>query len=64
MERNNASLFMLVSNSKKRPNNVILGRTFENSMLDMAEVSLTNFKPLKLDTSIDITPGGRPVVLF
>ena len=45
-ERNNSSLFMLVSNSKKRPNGCYIGRTFDNTVLDLVEFEIKNYKGL------------------
>jgi ribosome production factor 2 len=44
-QKYDASLFMLVSNSRKRPNSVTLGRMFDNHLLDMVELQLVDFKP-------------------
>lgn len=35
---------MLINNSKKRRNNCIIGRTFDNSMLDFFEMEIANYK--------------------
>jgi ribosome production factor 2 len=35
------SLFLFGSHSKKRPNNIVLGRTYEHKVLDMAELGIT-----------------------
>jgi ribosome production factor 2 len=65
LERNNSALFMLINNSKKRPNNCIMGRTFDNSMLDFFEMQITDYKSLKeFKADLKITPGARPVVMF
>lgn len=32
------------SNSKKRPNNITIGRVFDNQILDMAEFGIENFE--------------------
>eukprot|EP01135_Chromosphaera_perkinsii_P007298 Nk52_evm1s759 gene=Nk52_evmTU1s759 len=43
--KNDASLFMFGSHSKKRPNNITLGRTFDYQVLDMIEVGVENYIP-------------------
>jgi ribosome production factor 2 len=45
---NDASLFSYVSHSKKRPQNLVLGRLFDFQILDMVEMSVdaTTFKPM------------------
>lgn len=45
-EKNEASLFGFGSHSKKRPNNLILGRLFNYKVYDMYELSLTNIKTM------------------
>jgi hypothetical protein len=56
---------MLVNNSKKRPNNCIIGRNFDNHLLDIIELEIKNYKSLKeLNKGLDLLPGSRPVVLF
>lgn len=41
-----ASLFMYGSHSKKRPNNIVIGRLFNYHILDMFEFGVTKYKPL------------------
>ena len=56
---------MLVNNSKKRPNNCIIGRTFDNHLLDMFEFQIDGFVSLnEFESGLDINPGARPVVMF
>jgi len=45
---NDASLFSYVSHSKKRPQNLVLGRMFDFQVLDMVELSVdaATFKPM------------------
>jgi len=47
---NDASLFSYVSHSKKRPQNLVLGRLFDFQILDMIEMSVdsTTFKPMSV----------------
>ena len=40
MERNNCSAFLLASHTKKRPHNLVLGRTFDGHILDQLELGL------------------------
>lgn len=42
-----ASLFAYGSHSKKRPNNLVLGRLFDEHLLDMIEFGVNEFIPLK-----------------
>jgi ribosome production factor 2 len=44
-QKYDASLFAMISNSKKRPDTVTIGRLFDSHLLDMVELKLVNFKP-------------------
>ncbi|XP_011502631.1 PREDICTED: ribosome production factor 2 homolog [Ceratosolen solmsi marchali] len=60
----NASLFVLINNNKKRPNNLIIGRLFEHTIMDIVEFGvedykcLTNFKLEKISSDI------KPMLVF
>lgn len=41
------SLFLFASHSKKRPNNIVLGRTYEHKVLDMVELGMLNFQSIE-----------------
>ena len=38
------SLFLFGSHSKNRPNNIIIGRTFDQKILDMNQIGIHNLK--------------------
>lgn len=60
----NAALFALVSHTKKRPHNLILGRTFDFTLLDMIELGVENFKQLE-DFKVDkISALIKPCLIF
>ncbi|XP_075226303.1 ribosome production factor 2-like protein Non3 [Lycorma delicatula] len=59
-----ASLFAFISHNKKRPNNLILGRMFDNQLLDMVELGIGNFKSLSAFTNDKIAAGIKPCLLF
>lgn len=40
-------LFMVASHTKKRPNNLVFGRMFNSQLLDMIELGVDTFKPMK-----------------
>ena len=44
--KHDCSLFVVGSHQKKRPNNLIMGRTFAGHLLDMFEFGVTDFKSL------------------
>eukprot|EP00924_Labyrinthula_sp_SR-Ha-C_P005072 snap_masked-scaffold_1-processed-gene-20.22-mRNA-1 protein AED:0.03 eAED:0.03 QI:0/0/0/0.5/1/1/2/0/323 len=46
-QKNDAGLFAFTSSNKKRPNNLVLGRTFDNQILDMFEFGVFNFRSLQ-----------------
>jgi ribosome production factor 2 len=62
--KNDASLFMLGTNSKKRPDNVVLGRTFDFHILDMVEVGIVNLRPASSFTAPAPGIGMRPCFVF
>jgi len=45
-QKNDASLFCVGTNSKKRPNNLVFVRMFDYQVLDMIELGIENFKSL------------------
>lgn len=59
-----ASLFAFISHNKKRPNNLILGRMFDNHLLDMVELGIEKFKSLSSFTNDKIAAGIKPCLLF
>jgi ribosome production factor 2 len=44
-EKQDASLLVVGSHSKKRPNNLTFVRMFEHKVLDMVEVGVSNYRP-------------------
>ena len=68
-KKNDSSLFLFGNHNKKRPHNLIIGRTFDGHLLDMVEMGILDtddpesFKLLSdFDTSIDM--GTKPCLLF
>lgn len=61
---NDCSLFALVNHTKKRPHNLILGRTYAFRILDMMEFGITNYMPMGAFPSVKSAPGSKPLVLF
>lgn len=60
----NAPLFVFISHSKKRPHNIILGRTFDHTLLDMIELGVDNFRRLE-DFKVDkISTLIKPCLVF
>jgi len=42
--KNDASVFALASHNKKRPNNLVMGRTFDRRVLDMVELGILQYR--------------------
>lgn len=61
---NDCALFALVNHTKKRPHNLILGRTFGFRILDMIEFGVTNFTPAASFPNVKSLPGSKPLILF
>jgi len=57
-------LFAFGSSSKKRPFRLILGRLFDQQMLDMQEFSVKDFKSIQSFNKQDCMLGSKPLVLF
>ncbi|KAK9884733.1 hypothetical protein WA026_007578 [Henosepilachna vigintioctopunctata] len=58
------ALFMMGSHSKKRPDNLVVGRMFNYSLLDMFELYLENFESLKDFDSSKVLLGVKPCLIF
>jgi len=63
-KKNDGALFAYASHSKKRPNNLILGRTFDGHILDMVEFGFENFKSLSDFHVQKISTETKPIILF
>lgn len=65
MDKNECALFCFASHSKKRPHNLILGRTYDKHLLDMIEFGcssvegLENFKEMEKKRY-----GSKPCLVF
>ncbi|XP_042234809.1 ribosome production factor 2 homolog [Homarus americanus] len=63
-QKHDASLFCMATHSKKRPNNIILGRMFDHHLLDMVELGLENYKGLSQFKNTKISAGTKPCIIF
>jgi ribosome production factor 2 len=64
--KNDCALFALASTNKKRPNNLVLGRTFDHQVLDMVEVGVLRYKSIQ-DYGGAVPKkriGSKPMMLF
>ena len=64
--KNDSPLFAMASTNKKRPNNLVMGRTFDHQVLDMVEVGILRFKSIH-DYGGTVPKkriGSKPLMLF
>lgn len=65
LTKNDCSLFCIASHNKKRPNNIVMGRSFDRQILDMVEFGVTYFKSMKDYSSAPTKRlGSKPMLLF
>ena len=64
--KNDCSLLAMASTNKKRPNNLIPGRTFDRQILDLCELGVQRFKSMKDygGTVPKKRAGSKPCLLF
>ena len=62
-----ACILQYGSHSKKRPNNLIIGRTYDHHIYDLVEVGVENFKPMEsftYDKKLAPREGSKPFICF
>lgn len=58
-ERSDCALFCLGNHSKKRPHNLVLGRTFDGQLLDMVELGVSEHTPIsQFSAATKLLPGS------
>lgn len=60
-------VFQYGSHSKKRPNNLVLGRTYDHHIYDLVEVGVEEFKSMKsfkYDKNLAPKIGSKPFFAF
>ncbi|XP_043722509.1 ribosome production factor 2 homolog [Telopea speciosissima] len=65
--KTDCSLFIFGSHSKKRPNNLVIGRTYDHHIYDLVEVGVENFKTMEsfsYDKKMAPRVGSKPFFAF
>lgn len=65
--KTDCGLFVLGSHSKKRPNNLVIGRTYDHHIYDLVEVGVENFKSMEsfsYDKKFAPHIGSKPFFAF
>ncbi|OIV90362.1 hypothetical protein TanjilG_19771 [Lupinus angustifolius] len=65
--KTDCSIFVYGSHSKKRPDNLVIGRTYDHHIYDLVEVGVENFKPMEsftYDKKITPKEGSKPLIAF
>ncbi|KAJ0969952.1 hypothetical protein J5N97_022829 [Dioscorea zingiberensis] len=65
--KNDCSLFVFGSHSKKRPNNLVLGRMYDHHVYDLVELGVENFRPMEsfvYDKKVAPRIGSKPFFTF
>ncbi|EEQ98479.1 Brix domain-containing protein, putative [Perkinsus marinus ATCC 50983] len=63
--KNDASLFIFGSKTKKRPFRLAVGRTFDHQLLDMEELHVSNYVPASQFKGAEAPRlGSKPLVIF
>lgn len=63
-QKNDCAMFAFGSTSKKRPNNLILGRIFENEILDMVELGIKQYQAMSEFKNDKIGTCVKPCLVF
>ncbi|RNA44375.1 ribosome production factor 2 -like protein [Brachionus plicatilis] len=63
-QKNDHSLFMFGFDSKKRPDSLIIGRMFNNQVLDMFEFGIEKFISMEDFKNDKVTLGTKPMLVF
>lgn len=63
-QKNDASLMVFGSHSKKRPNNLVFGSFFDGHILDMFEFGIDKYLPISHFKTEKISAGCKPCIIF
>lgn len=62
--KNDCSLFMMGSHTKKRPDNLVLGRMYDGHLLDMIEFGVESFSSISEFEGFKKLTGSKPMIVF
>ncbi|KAF9667968.1 hypothetical protein SADUNF_Sadunf15G0078100 [Salix dunnii] len=65
--KTDCSIFVYGSTSKKRPDNLVIGRTYDHHIYDLIEVGVENFKRMDsftYDKKLAPQAGSKPFIVF
>lgn len=62
--KNECTHFLFGSTSKKRPDNLIIGRLYEHDVLDMVELAIKDYRGLKDFKNEKISSHVKPCIIF
>jgi ribosome production factor 2 len=65
--KNDCALFVVATHNKKRPHNLIFGRTYDRRVLDMVELGVTLFRSMTNDYGGSVPKkriGSKPLLIF
>lgn len=63
--KSDCSLFVIGSHTKKRPNNLVMGRLFDHKLYDMIEFGVFNYKAIREYPASNIPQlGNKPAFIF
>ncbi|KAI9024050.1 ribosome production factor 2 [Hyaloraphidium curvatum] len=63
-EKNDASLVVVGTHSKKRPSNLVFARMFNHEVLDLIELGVLNWKPMSAFAAVKAAVGLKPLMVF
>ncbi|KAL9245239.1 hypothetical protein vseg_018914 [Gypsophila vaccaria] len=66
-QKTDCGLFVFASDSKKRPDNLVIGRFYDHHIYDMVELGVENFKSLQsfsYDKKYAPKMGSKPLIAF
>ena len=64
MQKNDCAAFLFTSHSKKRPHNLVLGRTFDDHILDVIELGVPGYAAIGDFEGPKKVIGSHPFFLF